>query len=245
MPYNILISLIAIIILALLHYVSAKLLKSNFLWHGRFLSFAGGVSVSYVFVELLPKLNIAQKALETSPLGVLPFFEKHVYVLALVGLLFFYAVEQMNSHSQGLHKSLIPFWISTLAYGSFNFLVGYAVSDPNDLEVQPLYLFTIAMGLHMFINDHTFYHSHQNAYLQLGRNVIVGMLLLGWMIGLATEIPAAAVALVVGFVSGGMIMNVLQHEIPSGHRSHTLKPFVLGAISYTIILLFLGAYPLK
>ena len=95
------------------------------------------------------------------------------------------------------------------------------------------------MALHFFINDHNLYKTHENAYDQIGRTLMVASLLLGFFIGLSTSLSDSAIALVVAFISGGMIMNVFQHELPAGYRPHTSKPFALGACVYTLILIFL------
>ena len=60
------------------------------------LSAAGGVSVAYVFVHLLPELAehqdvIAERARDAGLLGAI---ESHAYLIALFGLGLFYGVER-------------------------------------------------------------------------------------------------------------------------------------------------------
>ena len=57
------------------------------------LSLAGGVSVAYVFVQLLPELNEGQEAVAEVVGEGLAFIKSHVYLLALLGLAVFYGLE--------------------------------------------------------------------------------------------------------------------------------------------------------
>jgi putative ABC transport system ATP-binding protein len=52
----------------------------------RWLSAAGGVSVAYVFVHILPDLAASEETLRKAAGESLGFLEHHVYLLALLGL---------------------------------------------------------------------------------------------------------------------------------------------------------------
>ena len=93
--------LISLIILVLIHLYSNKAQLFGWVWHGRFLSFAAGVSFAYIFVDLLPSLEKGQPILKKT-FGVLFYLDLHAYVLALLGVLFFYGL-----HTQGDTKNEI------------------------------------------------------------------------------------------------------------------------------------------
>lgn len=223
----------AVLIFACVHFFSERTKGLNALTHGRFLSFGGGVSIAYVFIDLLPKIGKSELIVQASLAGFFPFFERHVYILALAGFLTFFAVDRTEHQKQG-------FIFSLGSYGFFNFLVGYAVADKNDPEVQPLILFTIAMALHYFINDHALSAKHSRDYQKWGRYVLVLCLFLGWGLGQGVVLPPTAVALVSAFIGGGVIMNVIRHELPQ-ENPHSLLAFLLSAAGYTLLLLTLGA----
>ena len=44
------------------------------------MSFAGGVSISYVFLEIFPELSHAQQGVEHSQAPAVDYFESHVYL---------------------------------------------------------------------------------------------------------------------------------------------------------------------
>ena len=46
-------------------------------------------------------------------------------------------------------------------------------------------------------------------------------------------------ALVLSYIAGGTILNILRHELPDTDRSAEVGAFVLGATGYTALLLLL------
>lgn len=228
--------LIALIILLLIHLYANKASAFGFLWHGRFLSFAAGVSLAYVFVEMLPAVSKSQPILKQAFDGYvfIPYLDKHAYLIALIGVLFSYGLE-----STSLRKTNLSFWVSMTGYALFNIFVGASLSDPDDPDIQPLVLFVIAMGLHYFVHDHNLEETYKRLYENYGRYILCLALILGWFIGLYGNIPDTIIALVVAFVAGGVMLNVLHYELPNKQKGGYLF-FVFGALSYSYILLQVG-----
>lgn len=230
-------ALIAVIIFALVHVFADTAKRLGVSWHSRLLSVGGGVAIAYVFVDLLPKLSRNKVAI-TSPLWeLIPYFERHVYVMALLGFLLFFIVDRSQTI---IAKKSTFFWISLSSYALFNFLVGYAVVDKDNPEMQPLILFAFAMALHYFMNDYSLSEAHGEIYNRLGRWILVASLFLGWLTGVTIELSATAVALISAFIGGGVIMNVTRHELPES-KTNSLEAFLSGAGIYTCILLSLGS----
>lgn len=84
----------AVTVLASAHIVPPMLTFIKFYPRSWLLSAAGGVSVAYVFVHLLPEIAEAQATVEGSASTLLAGFERHAYVIALVGLAVFYGLER-------------------------------------------------------------------------------------------------------------------------------------------------------
>ena len=57
----------------------------------RWLSFAGGVAVAYVFLHLLPELSVRQRDIEGAAALAL---ERDLYLVAMAGLATFYGLER-------------------------------------------------------------------------------------------------------------------------------------------------------
>lgn len=60
-------------------------------------------------------------------------------------------------------------------------------------------------------------------------------MLVGWIVGLTADLSDRALALIIAFLGGGIILNVLKDELPRERQARFL-PFVLGGIAYTILL---------
>lgn len=229
-------ALISVIIFILVHLFAEKAASLGKVFHGRLLSAGGGMAIAYVFIDLLPKLckndAIVHNALST----VFPYFERHVYIMALLGFLLFFIVDRSSPLVQG--KS--SFWLSLGSYALFNFLIGYAVVDKNDPEVQPLALFTFAIALHYFTNDYSLTEAHGDDYRYEGKWILILSLFLGWLAGVWIILPEPAVALISAFIGGGVIMNVIRHELPE-EKPNSLGSFLLFSAFYTTILLSIGS----
>jgi hypothetical protein len=120
---------------------------------------------------------------------------------------------------------------------AYTTLIGYLFFHRLAAGLEDLLLFFVAMALHFVVNDHVLREHHKDAYLRKGRWVLAAAVVLGW-VGLLTEIPKVAIAVLTAFLAGGVIMNVLKEELPE-ERESRFWAFALGAAFYTVILLAL------
>lgn len=235
MPYSV-VSFFSVLTLVAVHLFAYKMQAIDRLSHGRFLSVGGGIAIAYIFIDLLPKLSEADNIVRNFLASIFPYFERHVYVIALFGFLLFFLVDRSTNSAW----ERTGYWLSIGSYALFNFLIGYAVSYEDDPSIQPLALFTFAMALHYFTNDYTLMRNNSTTYRTYDRFILVICLILGWLFGNWFMISDAAIALVNAFIAGGVIMNVTRHELPMDNPNNS-GTFLLGAIFYTIVLLSIGA----
>lgn len=230
--------------LALIHLYSGKLRFLDAVPRSRWLSAAGGVSVAYVFIHILPDLSEHQEVLAET--AVLSFLEYHVYLMALVGLAVFYGLERLVSESQqrnseaakeGSNTSDIGvFWLHIASFALYNALIGYLLVHREDSGLRSLFFFFIALGLHFVVNDSGLRADHKSTYHDVGRWILAAAIIAGWVVGAATKIDEAAIAVLFAFIAGGMILNVLKEELPEERQSH-FWAFAAGAGAYTVLLL--------
>lgn len=235
MSYSLL-AFFSILTLASVHLFAAKMEFVDKLLHGRFLSVGGGIAIAYVFVDLLPNLSESDELIRHLLSGIFPYFERHVYVLALCGFLLFFIVDRTKT----LVWENTAYWLSLGSYALLNFFIGYAVAYKDDPSIQPLALFTFAMALHYFTNDYTLTKDNAIAYESYGKWVLISSLTIGWAVGNWFIISDAAIALINAFIAGGVIMNVTRHELPANNPNSTTT-FLLGSLFYTVILLTIGS----
>lgn len=232
------------------HLAAGKLRFLDRTPRSRWLSFAGGISVAYVFVHVFPELAETQKQLR-GDLGLFTWVEHHAYLAALLGLVTFYGLERLVKSNRGVrprapHSSADEtaarrgvFWLHIGSFTLYNGLVGYLLVHREQDHLRGLLTYAFAMGLHFLVNDYGLRKDHRATYRRKGRWVLAAGIVLGWGLGLVTDISEIATGVLFALLAGGVILNVLKEEVPEERQSRFL-PFVLGAGGYAAVLLALA-----
>lgn len=230
---------------ALIHLYGCRLRFLDKTPRSRWLSLSSGVSVSYVFVHILPELSEAQHELQSSVAAV-AFIEHHVYVMALLGMVIFYGLERIAKQSrqknisEGEGDITEPgvFWLHMISFTLYNLLVGYLLQHRESPGVVNLVLYAIALGTHFLVNDYSLRGNHKGLYHKLGRWILAAAIIVGWATGLRYEVSEAALAVLFALLAGSIILNVLKEELPEERKSRYWT-FALGTGVYTTVLLLL------
>ena len=231
------VSLLAVVGLVVVRLFSNRLRFLDGTPRSIWLSIAGGISVAYVFVHLLPDLNEGQEVIAEAVGEDLAFLESHVYLMALVGLSVFYGLERLATSSRRRNReagkedstSEGVFWLHISSFAVYNALIGYLLLHRSTTGLQALVLFSVAMALHFVVNDHGLREQHKNSYLRTGRWVLAGAIFLGWVVGLLSEIPEVGIAVLTAFLAGGVVLNVLKEELPEERESRFWASALGGA----------------
>lgn len=229
---------------AAIHLFIGRLEWLESLPRNRFLSFAGGVAVSYVFLHVLPDLG-AHSAEISSIAGRDPVrVESLVYGLGLLGLMVFFGLERRvrQSRQESRHRGEGDrmredvLWLHIASFSVLNFLIGYLLNNREEMGAISLLLYFGAMVLHFVTADLGMRRDHAEAYDKVGRWIIVAAVMGGWLAGLYVELPPIAIGCVFAFVSGGIILNVLKEELPEDRESRFL-PFGAGAALFGLMVI--------
>ncbi len=114
-------------------------------------------------------------------------------------------------------------------------MIGYLLLRGELDTIGTLVLYTIALGVHFVINDASLREHHKRAYQRVGRWLVSAAVLLGVAAGFLAEISERALALLLAFIAGGVVLNVLKEELPNENRAQFI-PFLLGAALYAALL---------
>ncbi len=236
-------ALVGAVVLGLVHVLAGRLRSLQGVPRSRWLSAAGGISVAYVFVHLLPELGAAQQAVEEDAEEVLPFLESHVWLVALLGLALFYGVEKHSLSARAVqagrtgedHTTSLAFWLSITSFAVYNGLVGYLMLRGESEDLRTLVLFTVALAVHFVVNDFSLREHHKEAYRRVGRWILFAAVLAGWVVAVLTTISEAMLGIVLAFIAGGVVLNVFKEELP-GERRARFGAFALGATLYAALL---------
>lgn len=211
------------------------------LGHRRWLSFAAGVSVAYVFVDVLPELSLRNQAVVEAQGRHVLFGEQRIYGLALVAFVLFYGLDHLVSVSKSGAKeedSPLDFvdLLQVAGFAVYNWLIGYLMVERAERGAVPLTLYVAAMSLHFLIVDHSLLEKRGQAYRRFGRWVLAAGVPLGCLAGMLMPVSEVTFARLFAFIAGGMVMTSAQAELPK-EREGRFWPFCLGAVAYSIVLL--------
>lgn len=237
-------SLFAACAMATLHLFADKLRFLDSTPRSRWLSAAGGMSVAYVFLHLLPELARGQAVIEDAAQGRFGFLENHAYLTAFAGLIVFYGLERAAKTSRRTRQeddrddasTGAVFRLHMISFLAYNVLIGYLLVA-NAGSVRNLAFFFAAMSLHFLVTDYGMREHYKDAYRH-GRWLLAAAVLGGWVVGMTTAVSEIVLSLLIAFLGGGIILNVLKEELPEERQSR-FGAFLLGGVAYAVLLLAL------
>lgn len=213
------------------------------------LSAAGGVSVAYVFVHLLPELAESQETFTRQLTGAPPWIslDRHSYLIALFGLAVFYGLDRaarQSARAEGKagrerRPTETLFWIHLGAFALYNLLVGYLLVHREESDLGGLLAYGFAMGLHFLVNDQGLRDHHGETYDRKGRWMLAVAPSTGLGLGLLTAVSPLVLAAAFALLAGGVVLNVLKEELPEDRESR-FSAFACGSGAYAAFLLTTG-----
>lgn len=228
---------------AAVHILIGRLRFLSAVPRSAFLSFAGGVAVTYVFMHILPELA-EHNAVFAGALGMgKAAAEVLVYGMGLIGLALFYGLERLVKIKRGRHKERREvalaeeglLWIHLGTFALYNALIGYLLVRREEDGTWALLLYFVAMALHFVTADFGMRDDHKRDYDRIARWVLAAAVTAGWAVSLAIELPRLAIGLLFAFLAGGVVLNVLKEELPEERKSRFL-PFLGGAGAFALLM---------
>ena len=210
----------------------------------RFISAAAGISVAYVFIDVLPELEFQRQVLVRAAGGAeLLFAEQRIYLLALLSFVVIYGLEHMVLVNRERRRASVAageadaiYWLQLAGYAAYSALIGYLVVERAERGVLPLAAYTFAMAVHFLIVDHALDEEHGRAYRPRGRWLLAASVLVGWLIGVVTPLSEVAVARLFAVLAGGVVITSLRAELPDD-REGRFWPFCFGAVIFAAVLI--------
>jgi hypothetical protein len=225
-------TLIAVLFLASMHVLAGRFRRIE---HPGWMAGAGGLSLAYVIVELLPDLAKAQRAwLEAWPTRPFVWLESQVYVAVLFGLLLAVGLERTTSRPR------VRFGLRLGAFALYNAIVAaFAIHVEG---TSALAVAVIAFGSHFVLTDRALARRDLRTYNRIGRWVLVGALVFGWLAGKLAHPPVVLAAGLLGLLAGGIISDIVKEEVElqtdlRAREAQRFGAFALGALGYTAVLI--------
>jgi len=210
----------------------------------RYISAAAGISVAYIFIDVLPELEVQRQVLVRAAGGAeLLFAEQRIYALALLSFVVIYGLEHMVLVNREHRRKSVAagdadavFWLQLAGYAAYSALIGYLVIERAERGVLPLVAYTFAMAVHFLIVDHALEEEHGRAYQAWGRRLLAASVLVGWLIGVMAPLSEVAIARLFAVLAGGVVITSLRAELPDD-REGRFWPFCIGAMVFAAALI--------
>jgi hypothetical protein len=235
---------------------AAVLFAATFLFGGRLhplrawvadrrvlISFAGGMTAAYVFVHVMPELHGTRRALVESMSQATRYEGMAIYFVALVGFLAFYGLERLRDRAEeaeAMNAARRAYAIHLGGFAVYAAMMAYLLVHGLEDSASSVALYALAIAFHFLAVDHSLTEEYGAVYRRTGRPLLAAACLLGWGAGVAIALPHAVLALLVAFVSGGIIMNSLIIEL-SPRDGNRFGAFMTGGLLYGLILVPLGS----
>ena len=235
------IALAATVVLMMAHMLSPWIARHLRQEGKHFISFAGGVSVAYVFLDMLPNLVEYNKPIGEFLIGndwLTPFTELSIYIVALVGFLMYYGLDLVAERYQTeRHEANSVYRLHLFMFCLYNLLITHTMSLRALSGLTYVGLFTFAMALHFILTDRKFSRFYPTQFNRLGRAALLSSLFLGWLLSVIFD-PARVlfVAFMVAFLAGSILLNVFREELPKSNLA-SFRWFALGSVLIGVILL--------
>ncbi len=202
------------------------------------LSFAGGASVAYVTVHLLPEFQKAQK--EFNEIMHIPqqYEGYSLFLVATVGFLAFYSINHFVQSSKPNQPRTAVFTIHIGAFVIYNSFIGYYLIKGLKQEPKAVIIFTAVFILHLMVNDVGLRLDHKKRYDPWGSLILAISVVAGWLLGFFVTLPIFIFALWFSWLAGGILLNTIKEELPKERKSKLL-PFFLGTVLSAILFIFI------
>jgi hypothetical protein len=223
-------------------WFSDKDVSQEFWERRRWISAAAGVSVAYVFVDILPELGAQQQAFNRAAgnSGLL-FVEERMYALALLSFVMFYGLDHMVlfKRKQGsesiAHERDAVYWLHLTGFLFYSRLIGYLLTERADRGALSLAVYAVVMAVHFLVVGHSLSEEHGLDKRWSRATMLAASVLTGWLLGSTTHLSAKTFARLFAILAGGVVITSLSHELP-GDRRGRFWPFCLGAVLLSLAL---------
>tara|TARA_Y100000310_G_C20399049_1_gene676516 strand:+ start:134 stop:811 length:678 start_codon:yes stop_codon:yes gene_type:complete len=190
----------------------------------KFISFAAGISVSYVFLILLPEIYTGASAI--SPLLFFP---------VLIGFALFHLLEKFirQHHSWHHYKKEHELVHEILSFLYF-FVVGFVIAKLAKYGMEGALLLFVPLFFHIIIDS----LPKKVTKHQLLRAFFASSPFLGSIAGSFVETSRAVNVSLLGIVGGALLYIIVRESLPK-ERDGKPMYFLVGLLSFTVLILFL------
>lgn len=201
-------------------------------------SFAAGVGVAYVVLDLFPYIPHSQEILnEHFGWSSGSLYSNMVYILVLLGITIFYglvlldekAIRHIKEQNSEKVKDIF-FWTQISFFAVYSLLIGYITASGTITENTNAWIYFVAFGLHFFVIDWELHHYHKKLSDIYGNKILALSVFLGGVLAFFLSLPEYLLVSFKSFIIGAMVLNVFKYELPS-EKQGSLTGFLIGSFA--------------
>lgn len=227
----------------LVYGLIVSIIASVHLWIGWFesrferfenvwIGFTGGIALGYVTLYMLPKLSEATfKFIVANPEARL-VVQYRAYLILLLGIVVYLVFERASRVSAG--GATAAKWFEVAVQGLYNLMVGYVAVELPRPEISFHVLAAVTLALHLMGMTHLLRTRYPSAHTGWSRIVFTLLVILGYVLGLVTELNQGVVVSVTAFIAGIILVNVMSEELPK-EKEGQLSYFLVGVTVFTTV----------
>ncbi len=219
--------------------------------------FGGGMAIAYVFIHLLPELEMGET-----------IFGIPLQFVTLLGFLLYYGMERFAwvnaqralwqestgsatvdlvleldpdqrvepSHITPIPAKRLIFSIQLIFSCTYSFLLVYAMPEEFEHGLALASLYALAMGLHLLNTDHALAEEYTEQFYTWGRYVLIAAVILGFVTDLFAKLPNEyTFHFLIALLAGSLLNNIFQEELPKPENASFLW-FSAGVVFYVLLL---------
>jgi hypothetical protein len=194
----------------------------------KFISFIAGISLAFLFLDILPDIYNTQNRIEIS-------------IALVLGLVIFFSIEKfIYQHERFKNKKMradlerLHSWILFLD----NFLLGLVFSRLFSGDILHTIILFLPIGAFNVIQGIALHGKYQqnNKSKKFSDIFLAFSALYGFLFSLLIKIPEFTTLLITSFIAGSFFIIILKETMPSEKRANTFF-LILGILFYSILLL--------
>lgn len=219
-------SIILSLVLGIVHYFSEKIYSLISAQRIKIISFAAGISITYLFLVLFPELYYAVEHLQ-----------KLLFIYLLLGFASFHLIEKFiykYARKRDLKRELKE--AHSIAFFIYYFLIGIILVNFVKINILAGVLFFIPIFFHTAFTPVSLSGIHQKVREnRLAKLILSGSAFFGVILAKNILIPQKIYHALLGFVVGILLYVIVRELIPRKKKGEPLF-FVLGIILYLILI---------
>jgi len=207
----------------------------------RWISAAAGISIAYVFVDVLPELGQQQRAFaQATGHATFLMVQERMYALALASFLVFYGLDHMvlSKRERGgveAGRKDSVYWLHLIGYVVYSGLIGYLLVERAEQGWFSLAAYTFAMAVHFLIVGHSLTEGHGHLYGRADAWLLAISVVAGCVLGSTNHLSELVFPRLFAVLAGGVVITSIGHEMP-GDRRGRFWPFSIAAVVFAFVL---------